>query len=180
MWFDKCIVRTEHFADTTFDAVANDRTTKSPCDHNSAPAYTLTSGRDADRQHRTVVVNPITTHSHKVCRSTQTILPFQRSARSQYKLALGALYSAALAADGQTPAASQTTALQHVAPVLGLHTLQEAVLASAWDALWLPRSFGHGLTSPSTRYLVIIFIVYCRRHETDIYELYRFGCMHVK
>jgi hypothetical protein len=148
--------------DSPFDAITCDSATEATPYDDATTANTLTSGRDADRQHRTVVVIPISTHSNKVCRSTQTILPFQRSARSQYKLALCALNGTTLIADGQTPAASQTTALQHVAPVLGLHTLQEAVLASAWNALWLPRSFGHGLTSPSARILAIIFIVYCR------------------
>jgi len=162
MWLNKAIVNAQRLADSPFDAVAYYCAAKAPPNHNPAPADTLTSGRDADRQQRTVVVNPITTHSYKVCRSTQTILPFQRSARSQFKLALGALNGTTLIADGQTPAARQTTALQHVAPVLGFHTLQEAVLASAWNALWLPRSFGHGLTSPSARILAIIFIVYCR------------------
>lgn len=74
----------ERLANTPLDAIACDGTTEAAPYDNATTANTLTSGRDADRQHRTVVVIPISTHSQKVCRSTQTILPFQRSARSQY------------------------------------------------------------------------------------------------
>jgi len=77
-------VNAECLADAALDAIAHNCATEASPYDNATTANTLTSGRDADRQHRTVVVIPISTHSQKVCRSTQTILPFQRSARSQY------------------------------------------------------------------------------------------------
>jgi hypothetical protein len=50
---------------------------------------------------------------------------------------------ATLVADGKAPAPALTTAAQYRASILGFHAVKEAVLATAWNTLWLPCSLWH-------------------------------------
>jgi len=48
-----------------------------------------------------------------------------------------------LVADAQPPAATQPAPLEHITTILGVHSMQKAMLTTTWDAFWLPCSLRH-------------------------------------
>lgn len=48
-----------------------------------------------------------------------------------------------LVADGQAPATTQPTPLEHIATILSIHSMQEAMFTTTRDAFWLPGSLRH-------------------------------------
>jgi hypothetical protein len=72
-------------------------------------------------------------------------------ARISGQLPVGTAHDTPHVADRQAVAAGQSAALQHCTPVLSGHASKKAVLAAAWNSLWLPCSFWHGV------YLVLLW-----------------------
>lgn len=58
---------------------------------------------------------------------------------------------APLIADGQPPTAAHAPALQNFAAVFGLHTMEESMLTTTWNAFRLPGSLRHCFYSSHRR-----------------------------
>jgi len=64
---------------------------------------------------------------------------------------MAAANGTALVADRQSMAAGKPATLKNRTPIFGGHTIHEAVLAPAWNTLWLPGTLWHDVLLPHWR-----------------------------